>query len=160
MFYNVLLHYLWLKYCRGCLIWFPNGQNLPFVQRYLCFFLLRGDLNICGMETDEKLTRLCSSSMDVLPSKSSSWSHDWKLSILLIFSRFWYLILFTWRIFLAFKIGRVVNNICFCGVTNSKHTFNIDFTWTLIWRNVHSAQVVQKIKFSENYSINKYWAIL
>ncbi len=68
-----------------------------------------------------------------------------KLSILLIFSRFWYLILFTWRVFLAFKVGRVVNNIFFCGVTNSEHTFNIDFRRTLIFRNVHSAQVVQQI---------------
>ncbi len=35
---------------------------------YLCFILLRGDLNICGLETDCKLTGLCCSSMDVLPS--------------------------------------------------------------------------------------------
>ncbi len=80
-FYNVLSHCLWLKYCRGCLIWIANGQNLHFVQKYLCFILLRGDQNICGWETDEKLTRLCSSSMDVLPSRSSSRSRDWKLSI-------------------------------------------------------------------------------
>ncbi len=32
--------------------------------------------------------------------------------------------------FLAFKFGCVVNNTFFCGVTNSEHTFNIDFTWT------------------------------
>ncbi len=71
-FYNILSHCLWLKYCSVCLIWIANGQNLHFVQKYLCFILLRGDQNICGWETDEKLTRLCSSSMDVLPSKSLS----------------------------------------------------------------------------------------
>ncbi len=38
--------------------------------------LLRGDLNIRGWETDDKLTRLCSSSMDVLPSKFLSRSRD------------------------------------------------------------------------------------
>ncbi len=48
---------------------------------YLCFILLRGDLNICDWETDEKLTGLCCSSMDVLPAKSSSRSRDWKLWI-------------------------------------------------------------------------------
>ncbi len=32
--------------------------------------------------------------------------------------------------FLAFKFGWVVNNTFFCGVTNSEHTFNIDFTQT------------------------------
>ncbi len=58
------------------LIWIANGQNLHFVQKYVCFILLRGDLNICGWETDEKLTRFCSSSMDVLPSKSSRRSRD------------------------------------------------------------------------------------
>ncbi len=80
-------------------IWIANGQNLHLVQKYLCFILLRGDLNICAWETDEKLTCLCSSSMNVLPSKSSSRSRDWKLSILLIFARFWYLILFSWQFF-------------------------------------------------------------
>ncbi len=80
-FYNVLSQCLCLKYCRGWLIWIANGQKLHFVQKYLCFIFLRGDLNIYGWETDEKLTRLCSSSMDVLPSKSSSRSRDWKLSI-------------------------------------------------------------------------------
>ncbi len=75
-------HYIfWLKYCCGCLIWIANGQNLHFVQKYLCFVLLRGDQNICGWETDEKLTCLSCSSMDVLPSNSLSRSHDWKLSI-------------------------------------------------------------------------------
>ncbi len=59
------------------------GQNLHFVQKYLCFILLRGDLNICGCEMDEKCTRLRSSSMDVLPSKSSSQSCDWKLWIII-----------------------------------------------------------------------------
>ncbi len=34
-------------------------------------------------------------------------------------------------VFLAFKFGWVVNNTFFCGVTNSEHTFNIDFTRTL-----------------------------
>ncbi len=34
-------------------------------------------------------------------------------------------------VFLAFKFGWVVNNTFFFGVTNSEHTFNIDFTWTL-----------------------------
>ncbi len=33
--------------------------------------------------------------------------------------------------FLAFKFGWVVNNTFFCGVTNSEHIFNIDFTRTL-----------------------------
>ncbi len=56
----------------------------------------------------------------------------WEHRILLIFSRFWYLILFTWRVFLALKFGWVVNNTFFCGVTNSEHTF-IDFTRTLIY---------------------------
>ncbi len=51
----------------------------------------------------------------------------WEQRILLIFSRFWYLILFTWWFFLAFKFGWVVNNTFFYGVTNSEHTF----TWTL-----------------------------
>ncbi len=46
--------------------------NLHFAQKYLCFILLRGDLNICAWETDEKLTCLCSSSMDVLPSRALS----------------------------------------------------------------------------------------
>ncbi len=55
--------------------------KLAFVQKYICFILLRGDLNICGWETDEKWTRLCCNSMDVLPSRSSSRSRDWKLSI-------------------------------------------------------------------------------
>ncbi len=68
-FYNVLSHCLWLKYCRGCLIWIANGPNFHFVQKYLCFILLKGDLKICGWETDEKLTRLCCSSVDVLPSQ-------------------------------------------------------------------------------------------
>ncbi len=27
------------------------------VQKYVCFILLRRDLNICGWETDEELTR-------------------------------------------------------------------------------------------------------
>ncbi len=56
-------------------------QNLHFVHTYLCFILLRGDLNICGWETDGKLTGLCCSSMVVLPSMSSSRSRDWKLWI-------------------------------------------------------------------------------
>ncbi len=30
--------------------------------------------------------------------------------------------------FLAFKFGWVANNTVFCGVTNSEHTCNIDFT--------------------------------
>ncbi len=68
-------HCLWLKYCHRCLIWIANGQNLHFVQKYLCVILLRRDLNISGCETDEKLTRLCRSSMYVLPSESC----DWKL---------------------------------------------------------------------------------
>ncbi len=55
--------------------------KLAFVQKYLCFIILRRDLNIFSWETDEKLTRLCWSSMDVLPSESSSRSHDWKLWI-------------------------------------------------------------------------------
>ncbi len=38
MFYNVLSHYLWLKYCRGCLIWIANGQNMHFVQKYFLFY--------------------------------------------------------------------------------------------------------------------------
>ncbi len=54
--------------------------KLAFCSEYLCFIILRGDLNTCSWETGEKLTRLCSSSMDVLPSKSSSRSRDWKLS--------------------------------------------------------------------------------
>ncbi len=37
----------------------------------LCFILLRGDLNICGFETDGKLAGLCCSSIDVLHSRSS-----------------------------------------------------------------------------------------
>ncbi len=53
-----------------------KGQNLHFVQKYLCFILLRGDINICGWETDEILTRLCCSSVYVLPSESSSRSRD------------------------------------------------------------------------------------
>ncbi len=81
VFYNVLSHCLWLKYCRGCLIWIANGPNLHFVQKYLCFILLRRDLNISGCETDGKLTCLCCSSIDVLPSRSSSRSRDWKLWI-------------------------------------------------------------------------------
>ncbi len=81
MFLQIFSHCLWFKYCHGCLIWIANGQNWHFVQKYLCFILLRGDLNICGWETDEKLTRFCWSSMDVLPSKSSSRLRDWKLSI-------------------------------------------------------------------------------
>ncbi len=40
------------------LIWIANDQNLHFVQKYLCFILLRDDLNICGWESDEKLTVL------------------------------------------------------------------------------------------------------
>ncbi len=36
---------------------------------------------------------------------------------------------------IAFKFGWVVNNTFFCGVTNSEHTFNIDFTWTLSFSN-------------------------
>ncbi len=80
-FYNVLSYCLWFKYCRGSLIWIANGQNLHFVQKYISFILIRGDLNICGWETDGKLTCLCSSSMDVLPAKSSSRSRDWKLWI-------------------------------------------------------------------------------
>ncbi len=43
---------------------------------FLCFILLRGDLNICGWETDDKLTGLCCSSVDVMPSRSSSRSRD------------------------------------------------------------------------------------
>ncbi len=69
MFLQRLSHCLLLKYCRGCLIWIANGQNLHFVQKYICFILLRGDLNISGWETDEKWTRLCCNSMDVLPSR-------------------------------------------------------------------------------------------
>ncbi len=38
---------------------------------------------------------------------------------------------FTCQFFLAFKFGWVVNKKKFCGVTNSEHTFNIDFTRTL-----------------------------
>ncbi len=41
-----------------------------------CFILLRGDLNMCGCETDGKLTGLCCSFMDVLPSRSSSRLRD------------------------------------------------------------------------------------
>ncbi len=54
-------------------------------KKYLCFIILRGDLNICGWETDEKLRSLCCSAMDVLPSKSLSRSRDWKLWIGTIF---------------------------------------------------------------------------
>ncbi len=45
-FYNILSHCIWLKYRRGCLILMTNGQNLHFVQKYLCFILLRGDQNL------------------------------------------------------------------------------------------------------------------
>ncbi len=47
----------------------------------------------------------------------------WEQRILLIFSRFWYLILFTfiYVFFLAFKFGWVVNNTFFFSVTNSEH---------------------------------------
>ncbi len=38
---------------------------------YLCFILLTGELNICGLERDGKLTGLCRL-MDVLPSRSLS----------------------------------------------------------------------------------------
>ncbi len=50
--------------------------NLHFVQKYLCFILLRCDLNISGCETDEILTGLCCSYIDVLLSRSSSRSRD------------------------------------------------------------------------------------
>ncbi len=55
--------------------------KLAFRSEIPLFCSLRGDQNICGWETDEKLTRLSCSSMDVLPSNSLSRSHDWKLSI-------------------------------------------------------------------------------
>ncbi len=32
--------------------------------------------------------------------------------------------------FFAFNFGWVDNNNFFCGVINSEHTINIDFTWT------------------------------
>ncbi len=48
---------------------------------YLCFILLRGDLNICSCEADGRLTGLCYRSIDVLPFRSSSQSCDWKLWI-------------------------------------------------------------------------------
>ncbi len=54
MFCHVLTHCLWFKFCIRSLIWITNGQNF-FVQKYLCFILLRGYPNICGWETDEKL---------------------------------------------------------------------------------------------------------
>ncbi len=60
-----------------------NGQNQYFAH-ILSFIILRGDLNICGCETDGKWTGLSCSSMDVLPSRSSSRSRDWKLCIALL----------------------------------------------------------------------------
>ncbi len=42
-------------------------------------------MNICVGEIDEECTRLCSSSVDVLPSESFSRSRDRKLSITYIF---------------------------------------------------------------------------
>ncbi len=44
--------------------------------------------------------------------------------------------------FLAFKFGWVENNTFFCGVTNSEHTFNIDFTRTL---RLHAAVPVKDL---------------
>ncbi len=44
---------------------------------------------------------------------------------------YFFKILIPYLIYLAFKFGWVVNNTFFCGVTNSEHTFNIDFTRTL-----------------------------
>ncbi len=50
--------------------------KLAFCSHSVCFILLRGDLNICGFETDGKLAGLCCSSIDVLHSRSSSRSRD------------------------------------------------------------------------------------
>ncbi len=50
--------------------------KLAFCSEIPLFYFLRGDLSICVWETDEKLTRLCCSSMDVLLSRSSSRSRD------------------------------------------------------------------------------------
>ncbi len=79
------------------------------------------------------MTRWCNRATEHGPFPNTQ--RHWDQRILLIFSRFWYLILFTWRVFLSFKFSWVVNNTFFCGVTNSEHTFNIDFTRTLISRN-------------------------
>ncbi len=75
---------------------------------------------------------------------------------------FWYLYLLC-GIFLALKFGWVVNNTIVCGVTNSEHTFNIDFTQTLtikIWcvRSVYEfgRKVFGKVHFTQNYWLHNY----
>ncbi len=70
-------HCLMIEYLHGCLMWICKmAKNSYFIHTYLCFILLRGDLNICGWEIDGKLTGLRRSSMDVLSSKSSSRARD------------------------------------------------------------------------------------
>ncbi len=70
--------------------------KLAFCSEIPSFFLnnliyfLRGDVNICVGEIDEEFTRLCSSSVDVLPSESFSQSRDRKLSITYIFIKILY----------------------------------------------------------------------
>ncbi len=73
-FYNVLLPCLMIEIL-------PRVLNMDCKWTKLAFCLLRGDLNICGCETDGKLRGLSCNSVDVLPSRSSSRSRDWKLWI-------------------------------------------------------------------------------
>ncbi len=56
---------------------------------YLCFILLRGDLNICGWEKYGKLTRLCCSSVDVFEPVTWLKAMYWNISPIFLLYQ-WY----------------------------------------------------------------------
>ncbi len=56
-FYNVLSHCLMIEMLPSVFNMDCKWPKHAFCSDILCFILLRGYLNICGWETDEKLTR-------------------------------------------------------------------------------------------------------
>ncbi len=81
-FYNVLSHWLCLKYCSGCLIWkYANGQNLHFVKKYFYFYYFERWSKYLRLGNRWKIDMLVLQFYGCLPSKSSSRSRDWKLWI-------------------------------------------------------------------------------